>query len=305
MRRIDRSTHLTLLCLTCLLLFVVTVSCDSRPEAPLGPSAPPSKPTLTPTGTELVLDPGMAQNLHSTSPGAERFEWALQGEGKISSGEGDTVLYTAPEHSGAVALITVVAHNEKGASPQSSISISTAAAPAVGLGSIGIPGGWMAAGDPATEITLSGSTAGCHSGADCFQIRYKAASDFAGIVWWPKSCGPSGTPAAWQRARDCSCATDLLRAGNLRTVSRVSFWARGERGREVVELKVGDETLCPTPARSSGDLTLTSEWRRYEIDLAGLDLKRAVALFAWVATKLHNPKGATFYLDDVQFEGSR
>jgi hypothetical protein len=85
----------------------------------------------------------------------------------------------------------------------------------------------------------------------------------------------------------------------------VSFWARGEKGGEVAEFKVGDDTLCPLPGRSSDSLTLTADWRKYEIDLAGLDMRRAVGLFTWVATELHNPQGATIYLDDVQFEGTR
>ena len=50
---------------------------------------------------------------------------------------------------------------------------------------------------------------------------------------------------------------------------------------------------------------MTAEWKRYEIDLAGLDMRRAVGLFMWVATDLQNPKGATFYLDNVQFESTK
>jgi hypothetical protein len=247
----------------------------------------------------------MSQSLHAVSPGAMRFEWALQGEGKLSPGDGDTVLYTAPDHGGAIALATVVAHNRDGASPQSSISISTAAPPAVRLDAVGIPGGWMAPRDPTSVINLSSSAAGCRTGADCIEVRYRAGATWAGVVWWPKACGPSGTPDAWRRARDCSCAIDVLKAGNLRAVNRVSFWARGERGGEVVEFKVGDDTLCPLPGRSSGTLTLTADWRPYDIDLAGLDMRRSVGLFTWTATDLHNPKGATFYLDDVQFEGAQ
>jgi hypothetical protein len=190
------------------------------------------------------------------------------------------------------------------ASPQSSISGSNAARSAVLLETVGIPAAWMSkAKDPSTVIHLSASPAGCHTGADCIQIRYTAGSTWAGIVWWPSSCGEDGKD--WRRATSGSCATDVLAAGNLRMIDKVSFWARGEKGGEVAEFRVGNNTLRPVPGRSSGPVTLTAEWKRYEIGLAGLDMRKAVGLFIWIATDLHNPNGATFYLDDVQFEGTK
>lgn len=293
-----------LLLLACAVLLGGTVFCNSDPNSASTEKAP-GKPILTPTGPELVLRPSMAQTLHAASPRATRFEWALQGEGKLSPGDGDTVLYTAPDHAGAFALVTVVAHNSDGASLQSSISISTAAPPVVRLDALGIPAGWMGPEDPTSVIKLSPSPTGCRTGADCVQIRYQGGATWAGMVWWPKACGPKGTEEAWRRAKDCSCSIDVLKAGNLRAAKRVSFWARGEKGGEVVEFKVGDDTLCPLPGRSSGLLTLSADWKPYEIDLAGLEMKRTVALFLWSADDLHNQKGATFYLDDVQFEGTQ
>jgi CHAT domain-containing protein len=183
----------------------------------------------------------------------------------------------------------------------------TATSRAVSLDAVGIPAGWMSeqgqSSDPSSIIQLSHSPQGCHTGEDCVQVQYQAGATWSGVVWWPKACGPKGTPEAWERAKSCACASDLLTAGNFSRVSKVSFWARGERGGEVVEFRVGDDTLCPRPGRSSGLLTLSTDWKQYEIDLTGIDMKQAVGLFMWIATDLHNPSGATFYLDDVQFEG--
>jgi hypothetical protein len=295
-----------LMLLACFLVLTGTAFCSSDPSPGPAEEAAPVKPNLTPTGPQLVLQPGMVQTLRANSPGATRFKWALQGEGKLSSGDGDSVLYTAPDHGGAMALVTVVAHNQRGASPQSSITISTTTQPTVSLATIAIPAGWMTeeGRNPSTVIDLSAGT-GCHTGADCIRIHYKGDATWAGIIWWPKACGSKGTPNSWPKATSCSCTVDVLKAGNLRAVNRVSFWARGERGGEVVEFKVGEDTICPSPGRSSDPLTLTGEWQRHTIDLNNLDMRRAVALFTWVATDLHNPKGATFYLDDVQFEGTR
>ena len=296
-----------LLLLACSLIAAGSAFCSSDSKSAPEPTAAPSKPSLTPTGPELILQPSAAQSLHAVAPGATRFEWTLNGEGTLSPRNGETALYTAPDHNGAMALVSVVAYNRDLASPQSSISISTAAPPAVQLDALGIPAGWMAEKnhDPSTVIHVSASPKGCHTGADCVRMQYRPGASWAGIVWWPESCGSEGTQAAWNQARACSCAIDVLSAGNLHTVSRISFWARGERGGEVLKFKVGDDTLCPKPGRSSRLLTLTADWKRYEIDLAGLDMKRAVGLFIWVADRLHNPDGATFDLDDVQFEGTR
>ncbi|HEY2292278.1 MAG TPA: hypothetical protein VGM86_16385 [Thermoanaerobaculia bacterium] len=301
-------SFLPLLLFACTLVLTRPVFCSPNPLSDPADKKVPSKPTLTPTGPELVLQPNMSQSLHAASRRATHFEWALHGEGKLSTGDGDTALFTAPDHSGAVSLVTVVAHNGEGASPQSSITISTASSPAIRLDAIGIPAGWMSGNpsqNPTRVINLSTSKAGCHTGADCLQLDYRTGAGWAGIVWWPKACGPSGTPDAWRRVKDCSCAVDVLKAGNFRTISKVSFWARGERGGEIVELKVGDDSLCPLPGHSSGLLTLTADWKPYSINLAGLDMRRVVGLFTWVATDSYNPQGATFYLDDIQFEGTR
>src|SRR5436309_2183137 len=157
-----------LLLLACSLVLAGTAFCSPSPNSAPDDKKSPSKPTLTPTGPELVLQPNMSQTLHAISPGATRFEWALQGEGKLSPGDGERVLFTAPDHGGAVSLVTVVAHNGQGASPQSSITISTAASPAVRLDAIGIPAGWMF-GNPSQKldkiISLSPSKSGCHTGA--------------------------------------------------------------------------------------------------------------------------------------------
>lgn len=298
--------HPLLPLVTCCLLAASAAVCACGSGRSAGETPPPAKPSLTPGGPDLTLGPGMVQSLRASSTGAVRFEWTLQGLGTISSSTGETIAYTAPDQAGAMAIVTVTALNQNRASAQSSISISTSSPPAVRLDALGIPAGLMSgAHDPSSVITMSASPVACHTGADCVQARYRAGSTFAGVVWWPTSCGPSGTPGAWQRARSGSCAIDVLAAGHLRTVTRMTFWARGERGQEVIEFKVGDTSLLPSPGRSSGLLTLTPTWKQYTFELADLDLHRTVGLFMWVAADLHNPNGATFYLDDVQFEGTR
>ncbi|MCA1620967.1 MAG: hypothetical protein LC795_17000 [Acidobacteria bacterium] len=122
-------------------------------------------------------------------------------------------------------------------------------------------------------------------------------------MWWPRACGASGTDDAWAKLKRGGCGIDVREAGGLRSVARLTFMAKGESGREVLEFKVGADDVEPSPARPLVSVTLTRDWRKYEVDLKGADLKRASALFVWAATDAANPPGAIFYLDDIQFEG--
>mgnify|MGYP001585473654 CR=1 FL=1 len=48
-------------------------------------------------------------------------------------------------------------------------------------------------------------------------------------------------------------------------------------------------------------MTLTKDWKDYEIDLTGLDLSYIIGGFVWAAKADDNPEGAVFYLDDVAY----
>ncbi|MEW6363307.1 MAG: hypothetical protein AB1714_01570 [Acidobacteriota bacterium] len=58
------------------------------------------------------------------------------------------------------------------------------------------------------------------------------------------------------------------------------------------------------PPRSSGVVALTKDWRKYSIGLGGADLSRIGGGFAFAIEKAANPRGATFYLDDIRYENA-
>lgn len=120
-------------------------------------------------------------------------------------------------------------------------------------------------------------------------------------MWWPLDCGGS-----WECAEKSTFVFNPLKENNLSTVERLTFWAKGESGNEVFDFKVGDREFLPTPGYRVR-LRLTSEWQKYEIDLrdSRMDFSRVVAGLVWVATDRHNPQGASFLIDDIQFEGSQ
>jgi hypothetical protein len=47
---------------------------------------------------------------------------------------------------------------------------------------------------------------------------------------------------------------------------------------------------------------LSTKWQKYSINLHGLNLTNIMGGFAWVADAKHNPAGAAFYLDDIQYQ---
>jgi hypothetical protein len=324
-----------LLALVLLLAIISLIGCAPTPTptpippptaTPLPPTAtpvptptspPPGKPvTEPPEGTDVLVEAGKKLPLRANATGAKRYEWKLLGDGSLSATPGDTVrdavIYTAPETApepgGGIAIVTVTAFNDQGMpSPPTSLTIRIVSiAASVRLDALAVPAGWMSGtGDPKSRIGLGVSPSGCHTGADCLQVTYTAGGVFGGIYWWPGSCGESGTPEAWEKVKRGTCGTNVLKAGNLSAVKRLTFWARGDQGGEVVEFKIGAVDIMPSPGRSLGRVTLTREWKKYEIGLEGMDLTNAIALFAWIAADIDNPQGAIFYLDDIQFEGLR
>lgn len=258
---------------------------------------------------EITVEPGKQVAIRASAVDADRYEWQLQGGGEVSATTGPAILYNAPEEGDTIAVLTVTAYNDQGASPPTSlvINVQSIATATVRLDALAIPAGWMSGGpSPATSISLErGNEGTCHTGADCLRITYRPGEVWGGIYWWPADCGETGTEEAWDKVTRGTCGINVPEAGNLTAVNRLAFWAMGEQGGEVVEFKIGAADVLPSPGRSLGKVTLAPDWNPYEIDLEGMDLTNVVGLFAWAASDVENPEGAVFYLDDIQFEGVR
>ncbi|MBV9462623.1 MAG: hypothetical protein JO317_00195 [Verrucomicrobiae bacterium] len=91
---------------------------------------------------------------------------------------------------------------------------------------------------------------------------------------------------------------------DLTGAKKLKFFARGNKGGEIVEFKMGGingPAFADSDGASTGPVTLTKDWKQYEIDLSKLDLSYIMGGFSWVARAEDNPEGATLYLDDVQY----
>lgn len=134
----------------------------------------------------------------------------------------------------------------------------------------------------------------CHSGTTCVRVVYDIPCSikgqrWAGIYW----LNPANN---WGKQKG---GFDLTGA------SKLTFWARGERGGErIEEFKMGGilGDFPDSDMAMIGPVILTSEWKEYSIDLRGKDLSYISGGFSWATNADVNPEECTFYLDDIRYE---
>jgi len=127
-----------------------------------------------------------------------------------------------------------------------------------------------------------------HSGKTCMQVQYTARDNWGGVVWQSPANDWGDKPGG----------------KNLTGAKRLSFWARGEKGGEVVTFLCGllgkDKAFPDSVQEKLDKVTLDKEWKQYTIDLKGKDLTRIKTGFAWTLAASGSP--VTFYLDDIKYE---
>lgn len=154
-----------------------------------------------------------------------------------------------------------------------------------------IPSGWM--GDVA-DITFDDAwQENPQSGRTCIKVAYSSAASggnrWAGLYW-------QSSANNWGKKKS---GFDLTGA------TKLTFWARGEKGGErIEEFKMGGITGDYPDSDASGinGVILTKEWKQYTIDLGGKDLSYVSGGFCWATNLDVNPEGCTFYLDDIIYE---
>ncbi|MDQ2799837.1 MAG: hypothetical protein M3Y13_09360 [Armatimonadota bacterium] len=149
-----------------------------------------------------------------------------------------------------------------------------------------IPSGYM--GNTAAIKMDPQSTDNPHSGKTALKVSYAANDNWGGVVWQNPDNNWGDKAGGW----------------NLTGAKKLSFWARGDKGGEVVTFSFGligsDKPFHDTAKGTTDKVTLTKDWKQYSIDLSGLDLSRIVTGFAWTLGAPGSP--VTFYLDDIKYE---
>ncbi len=233
-----------------------------------------------------------------------KFEWKLQGKGKLHPKAGQKVVYKSPNSGDSLAIISV-SMKAKGARNNSVYFIVQTSPVKFPISNLGIPVGWMRKsrkGDP-TEFIETGKGAGREEGTVSDWFTFEKGGEWGSVIWWPDECGDKGSNEDWKRVESGQCKKNLLEVGGFTEITSLTFWARGKKGNEVIKFKVGDTRLFPE-GKSEKDVVLSSDWKQITINVEHLDLSKAVALFSWfVADNWNEDSQITFYLQDIQFEG--
>ena len=152
-----------------------------------------------------------------------------------------------------------------------------------------------------------------HSGVNSIRCEFKAKRNNWGGWFFLNGAMPAGSSYAQLNWGDHPGS-----GHDLRGATRLSFWARGEKGGEKVKFfafGVGRDPFSgasrkphpdSAPMRSTGYITLTAEWKEYSIDLAGLDLSHILCGFAWqTKSTINRFQDIAFYLDDISYDKPR
>lgn len=92
---------------------------------------------------------------------------------------------------------------------------------------------------------------------------------------------------------------------NLTGAKKIVFFAKGERGNEVLsEVKIGgiSGVFADTDVAWIKNIKLTNEWKEYKINISEADLSSISGGFCVVFSKKDNPGGCTVYLDEIRYE---
>jgi hypothetical protein len=132
-----------------------------------------------------------------------------------------------------------------------------------------------------------------HSPPEGWKIEFDKQGSFAGVCWKNRAGNEGDSPG------------DNLSAARYR---RISFWAKGAKGGEVVEFRAGGLGHIKTRYRDSFDVTagqvkLTTSWSEHSIYVKDVDLSSVMTVFCALLHQEDNAEGAAIFLDDIQYRG--
>ena len=139
---------------------------------------------------------------------------------------------------------------------------------------------------------------------DC--IRNAKTMDTCIKIVYTPNMRPGGAGWAgiyWQNPRNNWGSQDG--AYDLTGSKYLTFWAKGEKGGEVIsKFQVGGIS-GDFPDSDSGAIykvKLSPEWKKYSIEIEDKDLTYISGGFCIIVTLRENPKGLTMFLDDICYE---
>jgi hypothetical protein len=179
---------------------------------------------------------------------------------------------------------------------------------------LGSPGNhfhaWAAIPNERALVRISGgSTENPHSGATAIRAELDPATPdgYGGFYFLNGMLPPGATSPQLNFGTVPDAGVDLWGA------TALTFWARGARGKERIQIFLAGVGWDPhTGARTElypdsnpvikTTIFLSRQWTRYRIDLTGKKLSYVLGGFGWAASIAENPAGVVIFLDDIQYE---
>lgn len=159
-----------------------------------------------------------------------------------------------------------------------------------------------------------------HSGATCVQCTFtNVAGTNDGGFYFMSGILYNGAPLPYFGGTNL-VNTPLVITNftgyNLTGSTGLTFWARGEKGGEQIEFFIGGVGYDPSTGIATNSFpdsmprwpaigqtsALTTNWQEFTINLTGQNLTNIMGGFGWFTSATENPNGATFYLDDIEYE---
>ncbi len=151
------------------------------------------------------------------------------------------------------------------------------------------PSGWM--GDVGAIKVDANCTVKPKSGKQCMKWTYDISKDskngWAGVYWqYP--------------ANNWGAKKGLDLTGH----KKLTFWARGETGKEVINITAGGikGEVPDSFIKELKGVKLSSEWKQYTIDLSNKDMSNVAGGFCWTADSKVNKGTVIFYFGGVFYE---
>lgn len=163
------------------------------------------------------------------------------------------------------------------------------------FGDLSMNQGWPKAGKSKESKNAKVDPAKQAAEDTCIQVKYSAqrkqGAGWAGVYWQH----PANN---WANKRG---------GYDLSAYSKLTFWAKGEKGGEVIDKFLiggitGQTEEGDSDEASISPVTLTADWKKYEIPLKGLDLSHIIGGFGFALNADANPNGIAMYLDEVRLE---
>ena len=145
-------------------------------------------------------------------------------------------------------------------------------------------------GDIADVIAVGGYSNMLYEGRPALKVKYapQGSLGWAGAVWQ----NPANSWGAFDGGY------------NLGPANALTFWARGDKGGEIVTFSCGGTagTYPDSDSLSTGPVKLSNEWMQYVLDISRNDMRYISTGFGFTLSREMNPDGCIFYLDDIRYE---